>query len=151
MNSLVILLILCSLALISAFRAPVSLRMPSLSSKSGLFAKKAAEGVKKEKTAKVVDENKEPNLGIGNLVDSIAMTTGYPKKDIRNVMDEFINIVRDEVFTKEREMRLQGFGTFKATHRNARKGFDIQSRKSIDLPARKVLTFKSSKDLRTDA
>ena len=41
------------------------------------------------------------------------------------------------------EIRLMGFGTFKKSHRNARKGRNPQTGAEMEIPASDVLTFSS--------
>ena len=50
---------------------------------------------------------------------------------------------------KREEIRLVGFGTFKATKRKARTGRNPQTGRAIKIPARKVPVFRPGKELKS--
>ena len=71
-----------------------------------------------------------------------------PVKLASELVNSFIETVIAGV-KKEGEVRLQGFGTFRASKRKAREGVNPQNTfKKIKIPAMKVVTFKAGADFK---
>jgi len=81
------------------------------------------------------------------LVTQVAGKVGIRKKDVQNVVDAFIKKVTDSLSRGEK-VTLVGFGTFQVMERKARKGVNPQTRKAIQIPAKKVPKFVPGKALR---
>ena len=77
------------------------------------------------------------------LVDKVAEAAGTSKKDTKAVIDALFEVVKDSV-KADAEIRLIGFGTFKKSHREARKGRKPQTGAEIQIAASDSLAFKSS-------
>lgn len=77
------------------------------------------------------------------LVDKVAEAAGTSKKDTKAVIDSLFEVVKDSV-KADAEIRLIGFGTFKKSHREARKGRNPQTGAEIQIAASDSLAFKSS-------
>ncbi|ERL25039.1 HU family DNA-binding protein [Mitsuokella sp. oral taxon 131] len=77
------------------------------------------------------------------LVDKVAEAAGTSKKDTKAVIDALFEVVKDSV-KADAEIRLIGFGTFKKSHREARKGRNPQTGAEIQIAASDSLAFKSS-------
>lgn len=78
------------------------------------------------------------------LIEKIAdMSEGITKKDIGTVIANALAVITEEV-KNGNEVRLIGFGTFKKTHREARKGRNPQTGEVIDIAASDSLGFKSN-------
>lgn len=80
------------------------------------------------------------------LVSFIAKRTGLTKKNADAFLRAFVEAIH-ELFKNEEALRLPGFGTFKVVVRSARKGKNPRSGEIIEIPERKVLVFKPSKEL----
>jgi len=80
------------------------------------------------------------------LVAKIAEKAGITKKEADAVVKAFVEAMQ-ELFEKEESLRIPGLGTFKVTVRSARKGRNPRTGEEIEIPARKVLAFKPSKEL----
>jgi DNA-binding protein HU-beta len=78
------------------------------------------------------------------LVDKIAGKTGLTKKAVGDVLEGFMGAVMDTVKGGQ-TVTLTGFGTFKASKRQARTGRNPQTGASIQIPARTVPVFKAGK------
>lgn len=78
------------------------------------------------------------------LVDQIAGKTGLTKKAVGDVLEGFMGAVMGTV-KKGESVTLTGFGTFKASRRQARTGRNPQTGASIQIPARTVPVFKAGK------
>lgn len=82
------------------------------------------------------------------LIASLAAELGVSKKLAAELVNAFIETVIAGV-KKHGEVRVQGFGTFKASKRKAREGVNPQNPKQkIKIPAMKVVTFKAGSDFK---
>ena len=76
------------------------------------------------------------------LIASLAEELGVSKKLAAELVNAFID-------KKEGEVRIQGFGTFKASKRKAREGVNPQNpSQKIKIPAMKVVTFKAGSEFK---
>lgn len=79
------------------------------------------------------------------LIDALANQLGVTKKLANDFLNAFIEIVEDEL-KRGKEVRIQGFGTFKVTHRAARMGVNPQNpSQKIQIKASKSPSFKAGK------
>jgi len=81
------------------------------------------------------------------LVEEVADQTGLTKKVSREAVDAVISAITDSL-GREEKVTLVGFGTFQVRQRKARRGVNPQTRKTIQIPAKKVPKFKPGKELR---
>ena len=76
------------------------------------------------------------------LIAQIAEKLGVSKKLAGEMVNAFTETVMAGV-KKDGEVRIQGFGTYKLSHRAAREGVNPQdTSKKIQIPARNVVGFK---------
>jgi len=80
------------------------------------------------------------------LAKSIAKQLGIKAATIRNVIDSFLDQIREE-YRKGNRIELREFGTFYAYNRKPRsyKTFDLKETKKM--AAKKILKFKCSRHL----
>lgn len=79
-----------------------------------------------------------------DIVDEIYQQTGLPKKDIQLVVNLFLDSLK-RAFLREERVELRGFGVFDIKLRKSRVGRNPKTREVINIPPRKVVTFKPSK------
>lgn len=78
------------------------------------------------------------------LVKSLRDELGVSLKLAKEVLDTVLDLIVEGV-VKNGEVRLHGFGTFKASPRKAREGVNPQNpSQKITIPAMKIATFKAS-------
>lgn len=82
----------------------------------------------------------------GELVESIAKQTGYPKSQVDEVVKTLIATVGKTV--KKEPVQLIGLGTFKPVKRKARVGVNPMTGEKLKIPARKALKFTASANLK---
>lgn len=83
------------------------------------------------------------------LIAQLAEELGVSKKLAAELVNTFIDTVIAGV-KKEGEVRIQGFGTFKKSHRKARDGVNPQNpSQKIKIPAMNVVTFKAGSDFKS--
>jgi len=81
------------------------------------------------------------------LIEGVRTETGLTKKVSREAVDAVISAITDSL-TREEKVTLVGFGTFRVMKRKARRGVNPQTRKTIQIPAKKVPKFLAGKSLR---
>ena len=84
----------------------------------------------------------------GTLVDHIAGKTGLTKKSVSDVLEGFMDAVTSTV-KKGDSVTLTGFGTFKASKRQARTGRNPQTGATLQIPARTVPVFRAGKEFKS--
>lgn len=77
----------------------------------------------------------------GELIDTIAGSTGESKRVVGDVLDATINTIEGAVKKGER-VSLPGFGTFERRQRSARTARNPRTGEEIQVPATKVPAFK---------
>ena len=88
------------------------------------------------------------SLNLTNFVAELAAKTGLSKKAAKEVLGVVFQLIMDTV-KKGGEVRIQGFGTFKANQRKAREGVNPQKpTQKIKIPAMKLPAFKAGKSLK---
>ena len=83
----------------------------------------------------------------GDIVNAIAAAAGITKKAAGDALDAVLSSISGEL-AKGGSVTLTGFGTFKVSDRAARTGVNPQTGDKIQIPARKVPTFKAGKALK---
>ena len=78
-----------------------------------------------------------------DLIAKIAEGAGLNKVDAKKALEAIAGAVKagDKV-------ALIGFGTFSVAERAARKGINVLTKKTINIPAKKVVKFKAGADLK---
>lgn len=84
----------------------------------------------------------------GTMIDQIAGKTGLTKKAVSDVLEGFMDAVMSSV-KKGDSVTLTGFGTYKASKRQARTGRNPQTGATIKIPARTVPVFRAGKEFKS--
>ena len=82
-----------------------------------------------------------------DIVKKVAESTGLSKNDA----DKVVAIILESMIgylEKGEKLELRGFGTFYAKQRGARVARNLRTNETLPLPPRKVVYFKSGKDLK---
>ncbi|MDA5193737.1 HU family DNA-binding protein [Govanella unica] len=82
-----------------------------------------------------------------DLIDAVANKTGLTKADAGKAVGAVFDSIR-ETLTKEKEVRLVGFGTFDVAKRKASIGRNPRTGEEIKIPASKQPKFKAGKGLK---
>ncbi len=80
------------------------------------------------------------------LVEAIASGSKLTKADARRALDAFIDTTT-KALKKGDKVALVGFGTWGVVRREARKGRNPQTGKTINIKAKKVVKFKAGSEL----
>lgn len=81
------------------------------------------------------------------LVKQVAAVANLTEDNASAVVKAVTGAVA-EALAKGDEVRVHGFGTFSVSERAARTGRNPQTGETIDIPASKVVRFKSAKGLK---
>ena len=77
----------------------------------------------------------------GDLIDSLANSTGESKKTVTTVIEAYLNEVQKQV-KKGEKVTVPGFGTFERRNRSARTARNPRTGEEIQVKASKVPAFK---------
>jgi DNA-binding protein HU-beta len=80
-------------------------------------------------------------LNKGELIDSVARSTGESKRVVGDVLDGLVTTVQKSV-KKGEKVTVPGFGTFERRQRSARVARNPQTGEEIKVKASKVPAFK---------
>jgi DNA-binding protein HU-beta len=102
----------------------------------------------KRKVRKTKNKQKGENvMNKTGLVDFVSAETGLTKKDARVAVEAFIGGV-ERGLVEDGEVKLVGFGSFKTKVRAAREGRNPQNGEAINIPEKRVPSFKASETLK---
>ena len=83
------------------------------------------------------------------LINEMAITTGYDKKTISVVVESFMENVKSNLADGE-NVYLRGFGSFITKTRKAKVARNITQQTSLFVPEHKVPYFKPAKEFKID-
>jgi len=81
------------------------------------------------------------------LVDVVAEKTAT-KKQATEIVDAILDSMKGSL-KKQEDVAISGFGTFKVKQTKARQGRNPKTGETIQIPAKKKVAFKASKDLKS--
>lgn len=82
-----------------------------------------------------------------DLVKSIAASASLNQSVAQKAIEAMLDTFKESL-KKGEKIQLIGFGSFEVAKRAARKGVNPQTKKTINIPAKKVVKFKAGKDLK---
>ena len=81
------------------------------------------------------------------LVEVVAKNT-CTKKEAQTAVESVLDAIRGSLKKKE-PVAISGFGTFKVKETKARQGRNPKTGETIQIPAKKKIAFKASKELKS--
>ena len=87
------------------------------------------------------------NLTKKEIVNSLYMQLGFPKKVCENLLEDFLSIILEELI-KFKKVKVAKFGTFLIRHKKSRIGRNPKTLEKKIVSERNVVLFKPSKDLK---
>lgn len=91
--------------------------------------------------------NKPDKIATKELVSSLAKNTDLNQKQVKNILDELISTIKENVANGS-EVELWGLGTFGHSNKKERKGKNPKTKEVITIPAHKSPTFKAAKQFK---
>jgi DNA-binding protein HU-beta len=84
-----------------------------------------------------------------DLINEIAIASGYDKKTITVIVENFMDGVKKNL-SKGENVYLRGFGSFILKTRAAKIARNISSSTSIKVPEHSIVSFKAAAELATE-
>ena len=85
--------------------------------------------------------------GKKQLTERISKKTKYPQNQVSKIIDEFLSETKKSLLKGE-EVRLQGYFTLKTTMTTPRMAMNLQTKKKMKVPAKRVPKCKFSTNLK---
>lgn len=92
--------------------------------------------------------DKKEILSKSDLIDAVAKKTGKEKKVVADIVDNVLGFIGNAA-KDEKTLQLKNFGTFEVKTRAARKARNLRTNEVIDVPEKKYVHFKASKNIST--
>ena len=87
------------------------------------------------------------NLKKKDIINSIYMQIGYSKKISENILEDFFQIITDNI-KKHKVLKISNFGTFTLRSKKSRLGRNPKTKEKKLISARNVILFKPSNDFK---
>ena len=87
------------------------------------------------------------NLTKKEIINSIYMQIGYSKKICEALIDDFFDILLENLI-KNQKVKISGFGTFFLKKKGERIGRNPKTKEKATIRSRNVVLFKASKDFK---
>jgi DNA-binding protein HU-beta len=84
-----------------------------------------------------------------DIIASISKGTGIPVKEVRTVIEAFLEEVK-EIYYSNNRIEFRGFGVFGNKFRKGRIGRNPRTNEEVKIPGRWMPTFKPSKVLKRE-
>ena len=85
-----------------------------------------------------------------DIVKKVASKLNKKDKEALVIVDTIIDSMRD-VILKDKRLEIRDFGVFQIKQRKPRIGRNPKDKKEYPIPPRKVVTFKSGKELKNES
>lgn len=89
------------------------------------------------------------SLTKADIVERVYKEAGFSKKEASDLVDLVFKIIKDTLARGEK-VKISGFGNFSIRDKSTRVGRNPQTGSSMEISARRVLTFKPSQVLKED-
>ena len=80
-----------------------------------------------------------------DIINGIASSTGISKKDVSEVVESFMDAIKNSMLEKKENVYLRGFGSFIIKHRAEKTARNISKNTTITIPAHNFPSFKPAK------
>ena len=87
------------------------------------------------------------NLTKKDIIKSIYMQIGFPKKVIEEIINDLMDLIIDGI-KKDKKLKITNFGTFILREKKSRIGRNPKTKEERIVKERKVVLFKPSKDFK---
>lgn len=89
------------------------------------------------------------SLTKADIVERVYKEAGFSKKEASELVDMVFTVIKDTLSRGEK-VKISGFGNFSIRDKSTRVGRNPQTGDSMEISARRVLTFKPSQVLKED-
>jgi integration host factor subunit beta len=84
-----------------------------------------------------------------DIVDSLYQKTGMSRKEIRTIIDLFIDEIKDSLMSRL-VIELRGFGTFEVKVRKGRPARNPRTGETISIHSHGIASFRPGRELKQD-
>jgi DNA-binding protein HU-beta len=95
------------------------------------------------------DKGGEIVLTKGELLNKLVEATNMKKKDLASLLEAYNGIIAKSL-KKDKKFKMQGLGIFAVRNRKARMARNPRTGEMVKVPAKTVIRFRVSKDLKTN-
>lgn len=81
------------------------------------------------------------------IIEKVSLTTYFNKKETAGIVENVFGLIKSTLEDGE-NVKISGFGNFEVKEKTARRGRNPQTGESIEITARRILTFKPSQVLK---
>jgi integration host factor subunit alpha len=78
-----------------------------------------------------------------DIVEKICLMTGFTKKESSEIVERVFDVVKSTLEAGE-NIKIAGFSNFEVKEKAARRGRNPQTGESLEVAARRIVTFKPS-------
>jgi len=82
-----------------------------------------------------------------DIIEKICLMTDFTKKESSEIVERVFDVVKSTLEAGE-NIKISGFGNFEVKEKTARRGRNPHTGESIEIAARRILTFKPSQVLK---
>lgn len=75
------------------------------------------------------------------LISEIAKHSGLTHDQVRKCLTGLLKVIKETLIKKEK-ISIRGLGVFRLEDTKVRKGYNIQTGLTVDIPSRKIVRFK---------
>ena len=79
------------------------------------------------------------------IVNEICLNSGLKKKEVSNIIDSFLDKIKESI-DKDEQVEIRGFGTFYKALKKARKVHSPIAGRVLEVPEKTILAFRGSKE-----
>ena len=87
------------------------------------------------------------NLTKKDLINSVYMQIGFPKKILENLFDDFLDMIIENL-KKNKKIKISKFGTFTLREKKSRIGRNPLTKEKKIISERNVVLFKPSREFK---
>ena len=87
------------------------------------------------------------NLTKKEIINSLYMQLGFPKKILENILEDFLDILLKELI-KNKKVKISKFGTFILRNKKSRIGRNPKTLEKKIISERTVILFRPSRELK---
>ena len=87
------------------------------------------------------------NLTKKEIINSLYMQLGFPKKILENILEDFLDILLKELI-KNKKVKISKFGTFILRNKKGRIGRNPKTLEKKIISERTVILFRPSRELK---
>ena len=81
-----------------------------------------------------------------DIIDEIVTSTGIAKKDVSATVEAFMEVIKNNMLEKKKNVYLRGFGSFIIKHRAEKTARNISRNTTIVIAAHDTPCFKPAKE-----